>query len=79
MNSYIVKSFIKGIFKTSGTLLVLGVGVFIYSTINKLKDTQHKKMETENLSSDIDTEYINKDNIKNDNCDDKKFKKLFTF
>ena len=71
MNSYIVKSFIKGIFKTSGSLLVLGVGVLIY---NKLKDTQYKKTETDSPLEMcvIDEEYIKKD-------DDKKFKKLFTF
>ena len=71
MNSYMIKSFVKGIFSTSGALLVLGVGAIIYRTIN---NKQHKKTETDIPLEMcvIDEEYIKKDN-------DKKFKKLFTF
>lgn len=60
MESYIVKAFVKGIFKTSGALLVLGVGMFIYENYKITKNfkiTEIKKSKfQEGIDYEIDTE-----------------------
>lgn len=55
MESYIFKAFVKGIFKTSGALLVLGVGMFIYENSNKLweKHCGDEKQKSECLNEFI--------------------------
>jgi large-conductance mechanosensitive channel len=90
MESYIFKAFVKGIMKTSGAFLVLGVGIFIYDKItpmlNKITKTQEKEtetqetetQETETQETETQEEEYHEELIE-EHQPHKDFKELFTF
>ena len=53
MESYIVKAFVKGIFKASGGLLVLGISLFIYDNVNKILTKETKEVQERDIGNGI--------------------------
>ena len=92
MESYMFKAFVKGIMKTSGAFLVLGVGMFIYDKINpmlnkitKTQETETQEKETQKSEMELGKEQQEEfqeefqEELIEEHQPQKDFKELFTF
>lgn len=80
MDSYIVKAFVKGIFKTSGSLFVLGVGLLIYNKVKK--EDIFIKIKTEDQATYMEDQVCNHECAEDQETDNQinlEYKKLFIF